>query len=290
MMKWFRDPLCHLPCTLMLTFCLGSLPTLAQTAETPDAANEPLPAGIEPDSETEQTESEPDTVKADTTDAANQEPTPDQNATQASQSPPAPQSETGANAAEIPTEGGVRAGADEPAPTPNAPPADAPKAETTDPPPPEDIPESAGEDFAEDDELAETWLEPETPGLAQEQIEEHRILAYASTVVAVLSFGAGSTIGYLARDQYDCLQNILSCNENLSAPIEGTAYLDQVAEMEQKAVLADMFLVLGVASSVVAVTNWVQGFLWTDDEQKDARAMGSDANRYAARLSGEAYR
>lgn len=122
-------------------------------------------------------------------------------------------------------------------------------------------------------ESAETWFEPEASTRAGAAIAERRVLAYASTAVAALAFGTGITIGYFAREQFSCLQNVLACNETLATPIEGSAYLDQVAEVEQKAVLADMMFVLGAASTVVAVTNWVQGFWSIEDEQKDARAL-----------------
>lgn len=257
MMKWFPVPF-SLPCCALVLVCLSSRVTMASTvtssvaidAVSPDSASSEA-AGKTHSGDTDEYTEENDTA-AQAKSEVNAEPAQPPSTAESMDQPNA------SSAPPLPAVTGGNGGDELEAPL---------------------------EDLAVvDEELAEAWLEPETPARAQEEIAERRILAYGSTAVAVLAFGAGGTIGYLARDQYDCLRNILSCNENLPNPVEGTEYLDQIAEMEQKAVLADMLLVLGVASSLVAITNWVQGFLWTPDEQKDANALDQALPHYAALL------
>lgn len=267
MMHWFRRSSSFLCSASMLTCCLllfptvvGATETSTMTDETPQTDRSPAGQGASKSEASDETDSEPRADAVDTSPV-------DTNAVPAKAPTTGENTENLAPAAVTPTP--TRA-------TSNTDVDSAPEVEEA-------------EEVSVEGELAEARVELESPAGGKAQIAERRILAYASTAVAVLAFGAGGTIGYLARDQYDCLQNVLACNENLATPIEGTEYLDQVAEMEQKAVLADMMLVLGVASSVVAITNWVQGFLWTAEEQKDARAFEHDAPRYAAQRSEGAH-
>ena len=81
-------------------------------------------------------------------------------------------------------------------------------------------------------------------------LEERRLVAYVSTGVAVVSLAAGITLGVLAKSQFDCAADILTCNAGLQNKVVGEELFDLRAEIEQKALFADMAFLFADASAV----------------------------------------
>jgi hypothetical protein len=97
-------------------------------------------------------------------------------------------------------------------------------------------------------------------------VEERRIVAYAATGVAVASLATGITMGILAQTQFDCAKDILACNGTLQNKVVGEELFDTRAEIEQKALFADMAYLFAAAAAVVATVGYLRGFVFIDEE------------------------
>ena len=96
-------------------------------------------------------------------------------------------------------------------------------------------------------------------------LEERRIVAYVSTGVAVVSLAAGVTMAVLAKTQFDCAADIIECNKGLQNKVVGQELFDLRAEVEQKALFADMAFLFAGASAVVATVGYLRGFVFVDE-------------------------
>ena len=106
-------------------------------------------------------------------------------------------------------------------------------------------------------------------------LEERRIVAYVSTGVAVASLATGITMGVLAQQQFDCAKDILACNGTLQNKVVGEELFDIRAEVEQKALFADMAYLFAGAATVVATVGYLRGFVFIDEEPAAAPATAS---------------
>ena len=158
----------------------------------------------------------------------------------------------------------------EPAPAETPPPAEAPPAEatTTTEPPAEPAPTSEAPP-ADEPAVADATLTDEP------SIEERRIVAYVATGVAVASLAVGVTFGILAQQQYQCVADVVACNAGAEDPIVGAELFDARAEVEHKALIADMAYLFAAASALVAVTGYLRGFVFTGEEDT-AEAGGAE--------------
>ncbi len=96
-------------------------------------------------------------------------------------------------------------------------------------------------------------------------LEERRIVAYVATGVSVVSLAAGITMGVLAKSQFDCAADIITCNQGLQNKVVGQELFDLRAEIEQKALFADMAFLFAGASAVVATVGYLRGFVFIDE-------------------------
>jgi hypothetical protein len=96
-------------------------------------------------------------------------------------------------------------------------------------------------------------------------VEERRIVAFVATGVAVASLATGITMGVLAQQQFACAQQILTCNASLTDPVVGAELFDLRAEIEQKALFADMAYLFAGAAGVVATVGYLRGFVFVDE-------------------------
>lgn len=115
-----------------------------------------------------------------------------------------------------------------------------------------------------------TAAPPASPAVSTERAEEpslqeRRIVAYVSTGVAVVSLAAGVTMAVLAKTQFDCAADIIECNKGLENKIVGQELFDLRAEIEQKALFADMAFLFAGASAVVATVGYLRGFVFVDE-------------------------
>jgi hypothetical protein len=102
---------------------------------------------------------------------------------------------------------------------------------------------------------------PEEPSVG-----ERRIVAFAATGVAVASLAAGITMGVLAQAQFNCANDIRACNAGLTNKVVGEELFDVRAEIEQKALFADMAYLFAAAATVVATVGYLRGFVFVDEE------------------------
>lgn len=103
-------------------------------------------------------------------------------------------------------------------------------------------------------------------------VEERRLVAYVSTGVAIASLATGITMGVLAQQQFDCAKDILACNDGLQNKVVGEELFDVRAEIEQKALFADMAYLFAAAATVVATVGYLRGFVFLDEEPTAATA------------------
>jgi hypothetical protein len=97
-------------------------------------------------------------------------------------------------------------------------------------------------------------------------LEERRIVAYVSSGVAVASLATGITMGILAQVQFDCAKDIIACNDGLQNKVVGPELFDVRAEIEQRALFADMAYLFAGAAAVVATVGYLRGFVFIDEE------------------------
>jgi hypothetical protein len=93
------------------------------------------------------------------------------------------------------------------------------------------------------------------------------LVAYVATGVAVASLATGITFGILAEQQHQCLVNVIACNKTLDNKIVGEELFDARADMEQKALIADMGFLFAAASATVATVGYLRGFVFTGEEE-----------------------
>ena len=103
-------------------------------------------------------------------------------------------------------------------------------------------------------------------------VEERRIVAFVSTGVAVASLATGITMGVLAQAQFDCARDIIACNGTLENKVVGDELFDVRAEIDQRAILADMAFLFAGASAVVATVGYLRGFVFVEEEAAPAVA------------------
>lgn len=103
-------------------------------------------------------------------------------------------------------------------------------------------------------------------GAVTSEAMERRLVAYVATGVAAVALGTGITLGTLALNKYNCLSDVVACNQGLDDPIQGLTFLDQKAEVETLALLADMAYVVAAAATVVAVTGYIRGYFLTEED------------------------
>lgn len=104
-------------------------------------------------------------------------------------------------------------------------------------------------------------------------VAERRIVAYAATGVAVASLATGITMGVLAQAQFTCAKDIIACNSGLQNKVVGEELFDVRAEIEQKALFADMAYLFAGAAAVVATVGYLRGFVFVDEEPAAAASL-----------------
>jgi len=93
------------------------------------------------------------------------------------------------------------------------------------------------------------------------------MVAYVATGVSVASLITGVTFGILAQSELACAQDVITCNQGLDNKIVGAELFDVRAEIEQKALAADMAYLFAGSSALVAVVGYLHGFVFTEGEQ-----------------------
>ncbi|MBN2361063.1 MAG: hypothetical protein JXR83_16525 [Deltaproteobacteria bacterium] len=98
---------------------------------------------------------------------------------------------------------------------------------------------------------------------------ERIIVAGAAGAVAVAGLAVGITFGVLALGEYNCLKDVVACNEGRTDKIEGTKYLDARAEVERKALYADMGYLVAATAATVAIVGTVELLLGSGKESAE---------------------
>jgi hypothetical protein len=104
-------------------------------------------------------------------------------------------------------------------------------------------------------------------------VDERRIVAFVASGVTVASLATGITMGVLAQQQFACAADIVACNKTLDDPVVGAELLDVRAEVEQKALFADMAFLFAGAAAVVATVGFLRGFVFVDEPAAPVAAV-----------------
>jgi hypothetical protein len=96
-------------------------------------------------------------------------------------------------------------------------------------------------------------------------LQERRIVAFVASGVAAASLVTGVTMGVLAQQQFACADDIIACNGTLQNKVVGEEFFDLRAEIEQKALFADMAFLFAGAATVVATVGFLRGFVFVDE-------------------------
>lgn len=114
---------------------------------------------------------------------------------------------------------------------------------------------------------AETPAAEMPAGPAEEpSLEERRLVAYIATGVSVIALATGATFGVLAQLEFDCAKDVIACNQGLNNKIVGEELFDVRAEIEQKALAADMAYLFAGAAAVVATVGYLRGFVFVEED------------------------
>lgn len=146
-----------------------------------------------------------------------------------------------------------------PAPEPTPPPAETAPAPAATTPAPTEAPAVAPAAPPAPEEAPAPTADPEEPTL-----EEKRLVAYVATGVALASLATGITLGVLAQDQFDCVSDVVACNETRANKIVGRELFDARNKIEETAIAADIAYLFAATSALVATVGWLQGFVFTD--------------------------
>jgi hypothetical protein len=103
-------------------------------------------------------------------------------------------------------------------------------------------------------------------------VQERRLVAYVATGVAVASLATGITFGILAQQQFACISDVIACNADRDNKIVGEELFDARADVEQKALIADMAYLFAAASAVVATVGYLRGFVFLDEATEEGGA------------------
>lgn len=98
-------------------------------------------------------------------------------------------------------------------------------------------------------------------------------MAFVASGVALASLATGVTMGVLAQQQFACADDIITCNGTLTNKVVGEELFDVRAEIEQKALFADMAYLFAGAATVVATVGFLRGFVFVDEPAAAPVAM-----------------
>ena len=116
---------------------------------------------------------------------------------------------------------------------------------------------------------------PSAERVDEPSVDERRIVAFVATGVTVASLATGVTMGVLAQQQFACADDIIDCNKTLKDPIAGEELFDVRAEVEQKALFADMAYLFAGAAAVVATVGYLRGFVFVDEPTATAAPVAA---------------
>ncbi len=202
---------------------------------------------------------------------------------------PAPATDDAAEPSEsappAPADDGNAAAADATAPgqdQPAAAPADAA---------PADAPAEGGDDFTDEfDDFSDVELDGDDADLLAGDTAdesgpssfERQIVGYVAAGIAVVALAVGIGLGTYALIQYQCLQDVVACNEGAEDPITGNEFFDAKANVEHLALGADMAYLFAAAAALASATSLIRAFFFTDDDDDDDAAPAADAPAPAA--------
>lgn len=123
-------------------------------------------------------------------------------------------------------------------------------------------------------------------GPAEEpSLEERRLVAYIATGVSAAALVTGVTFGVLAQIEFDCAKDVIACNQGLQNKIVGEELFDVRAEIEQKALAADMAYLFAGAAAVVATVGYLRGFVFVE-EGAATTSLPAPADEKGTRVAG----
>ena len=191
-----------------------------------------------------------------------EESTTSEEATQKDGAADAPEQTTDAQAADgEATNEGQQASTEDEAETVAAPPTESGPAEET--PEPESEPNT-------DTPAAAAPAPAPTSEMDEPSASESATIAWIFAGVTLASVAGGVYAGLEAQTQFDCLSDIINCNEGRDTPIENEDYLKAKADLDRLVLLADMGYLTAVVTTTVTIAAVVKAMSGDDPSETTA--------------------
>ena len=100
---------------------------------------------------------------------------------------------------------------------------------------------------------------------------ESRTIAWVFAGLTVASAAGGVYAGLQAQEQFDCLSNVISCNEDRDTPIENEDFLKAKSDLDRITLLADMGFLTAVVTSTVTIAAIVKAMSDDTPTEQDQR-------------------
>ena len=104
---------------------------------------------------------------------------------------------------------------------------------------------------------------------------ESKTIAWVFAGITVASLAGGAYAGMEAQSQYDCLADVLTCNESRDSVIENEDYLKAKADLDRTVLLADMGFLTAVVTATVTVAAIVNALQGDDPEESETANVTS---------------
>ena len=143
----------------------------------------------------------------------------------------------------------------------------APEAETAPQPEPAEAEPTASE---QSDEAAPSANAQNAAGqeLDEPTKAESRTIAWVFAGLTAASLAGGVYAGLQAQEQFDCLSDVLACNDNRDTPIENDDFIKAKSDLDRITLLADMGYLTAVVTSTVTIAAIVRAL--TGDKETTA--------------------
>ncbi len=107
--------------------------------------------------------------------------------------------------------------------------------------------------------------------LDEPTIAESRTIAWVFAGLTVASAAGGVYAGLQAQEQFNCLSDVIACNDGRDAPIENEDFLKAKSDLDRITLLADMGFLTAVVTSTVTIAAIVKALSTEAPTEQDQR-------------------
>ena len=101
---------------------------------------------------------------------------------------------------------------------------------------------------------------------------ESRTIAWVFAGLTAASLAGGVYAGLQAQEQFDCLSDVLACNDNRDTPIENDDFIKAKSDLDRITLLADMGYLTAVVTSTVTIAAIVRALTGgSETKEEDQR-------------------